>query len=164
MKVEKDYEELLRLFNRHSVKYCIIGSYAVAFHAKPRYTKDMDILIEPTVENSRRVLKALNEFGFKDLDLSEKDFHSKNKIIQLGYEPVRIDVMTSVPGCSFEEAWLDKVIGDYGVEKVYFIGIDKLIKIKKISDRHLDMEDLDLLLKARKTISQKSSRCRKKRK
>jgi len=67
MKVEKDYEELLKLFNKHKVKYCIIGAYAVAFYAKPRYTKDMDILVEPSIKNGQKIVNALNEFGFKSL-------------------------------------------------------------------------------------------------
>jgi len=70
MRVEKDYEGLFRLFNKHRVRYCIIGSYAVAFYARPRYTKDIDILIEPNVDNSERVVRALNEFGFESLALS----------------------------------------------------------------------------------------------
>ena len=74
VKVERDYEELLRLFNKNKVKYCIVGAYAVAFYAMPRYTKDLDIWIEPNSENARRILKSLNEFGFKSLKLKEKDF------------------------------------------------------------------------------------------
>ena len=62
MKVEKDYEDLLRLLNKHKVRYCIVGAYAVAFYARPRYTKDMDILVEPEIDNGRRIVKALNEF------------------------------------------------------------------------------------------------------
>jgi len=100
MKVEKDYEELLKLFNKHRVKYCIIGAYAVAFYAKPRYTKDMDILVEPSIKNGQKIVNALNEFGFKSLNLSEKDFSLRGKIIQLGYEPVRVDIITSRIGIS----------------------------------------------------------------
>lgn len=77
MKTQKDYEELLELLNKHKVKYCIVGSYAVAFYSRPRYTKDIDILIEPTPENAGKILKALNEFGFGSLKLSEKDFTEK---------------------------------------------------------------------------------------
>lgn len=74
MRIEKDYEELLRLFNKNKVKYCIVGAYAVAFYSKPRYTKDIDIVVQPEEENARRVLKALEEFGFGSLRLKEKDF------------------------------------------------------------------------------------------
>ena len=98
MKVEKDYEDLLRLFNKHNVKYCIVGAFAVAFYARPRYTKDMDILIEPSSENARNILNALEDFGFGSLPLSEEDLTEPGQIIQLGYEPVRIDIITSIEG------------------------------------------------------------------
>lgn len=150
MKVEKDYEELLRLFNRNKVRYCIIGAYAVAFYAKPRYTKDLDLLVEPDIENSKRIVKALKEFGFESLKLSEKDFSQKGKIIQLGYEPVRIDIITSIQGCSFKQVWKNRTSGIYGKEKVFFIGINELIKNKKISKRKQDKVDLDILLLVRR--------------
>ena len=101
MKVEKDYEYLLKLLNKHKVKYCIVGAFAVAFYAKPRYTKDMDII-------------------------------------------------TSIPGCSFNKVWENKEIGKYGKEKVYFIGLNELIKNKRASKRKQDKVDLDILLRAKK--------------
>ena len=150
MKVEKDYEELLKLLNKHKVKYCIIGAYAVAFYAKPRYTKDMDILVEPSPENSEKIVSALNDFGFESLKLSEEDFCRKGRIIQLGYEPVRIDIITSIEGSRFKDVWKNKVIGTYGDEKVFFIGSDELMKNKHCSKRPQDKIDLDLLMKAKK--------------
>lgn len=150
MKVEKDYEELLKLLNKNKVKYCIIRAYAVAFYVKPRYTKDLDIFIEPSIQNSEKIVNALNEFGFKGLELSISDFSTKGKIIQLGYEPLSIDIITSIRGCSFKQAWKNKVVGEFGAEKVYFIGIDELIKTKRLSDRPLDKIDLELLIKAKK--------------
>ena len=149
MKVEKDYEELLKFFDKYKVKYCVVGAYAVAFYAKPRYTKDMEILVEPNIRNGKRIVNALNEFGFKSLKLSEKDFSRKGKIIQLGYEPVRIDIITSIDGCSFKEVWKGKVLDTYGKEKIYFIGLNELAKNKKISKRKQDQVDLDILLSVR---------------
>ena len=146
MKVEKDYEELLGLFNKNKVKYCIVGAYAVALYAKPRYTKDIDILVEPNEDNSRRIKKALNEFGFKSLGLTETDFSTRGKIIQLGYEPVRVDLITSIAGLSFKEIWANKKIANYGKEKVFFIGKDELIKAKNASGRKQDKADLEILL------------------
>ena len=150
MKVEKDFEELFRLFNKHKVRYCIIGSYAVAYYARPRYTKDIDILIQADVENSKKVVRALEEFGFPSLRLSEEEFQTKKKIIQLGYEPVRIDLLTSVEGCSFACAWKNKARGKFGSENVFFIGLEDLIKLKKKSPRLQDKADLALLLEARR--------------
>ena len=145
MKVEKDYEDLLRLFNKNKVRYCIIGAYAVAFYARPRYTKDIDILIEPDIENGEKIINALNEFGFKSRELSAKDFSKKGRIIQLGYEPVRVDIITSIPKINFKEIWRNKKISKYGDEKIFFIGRKDLIKIKKISGREQDKVDLKIL-------------------
>ena len=150
MKVEKDYEEILKLFNRHKVKYCIIGAFAVAFYARPRYTKDIDIFIDSSPENAGRIIKALTEFGFEDLDLSEDDLCQEGNIIQLGYEPLRVDIVTSLSSISFNQVWKNKVSADYGREKVHFIGLDDLIQTKKQSSRPQDKVDLDLLVKAKK--------------
>jgi hypothetical protein len=149
VRVEKDYEGLFRLFNKHRVRYCIIGSYAVAFYARPRYTKDIDILIEPSVDNSERVVRALNEFGFESLALSAADFRKKGNIIQLGYEPVRVDILTSLKGCSFARAWKHKETAKYGQGRVYFIGLEDLIRLKKSSARPQDRADLIFLLEAK---------------
>jgi len=145
--MEKDYEEFLELLNKNNVRYCIIGSYALAFHAKPRYTKAIDILIEASSENAKKLLNALSEFGFGSLDLSVEDFTQVGKIIQLGYEPVRIDIMTSLKGLDFNSVWRNRVQGLYGNQTVNFIDRQNLIKSKKISNRTQDKADLELLLK-----------------
>ena len=111
MKTEKDYKKFLELLNNNQVKYCIVGSYAFAFHAKPRYTKDLDILIEPTKDNAAKIITVLKEFGFESLNIEEDDFLNENQIIQLGYEPLRIDILTSISGCTFPEVWSNKVKG-----------------------------------------------------
>ncbi len=85
MKLEKDYEDLLRLLNKHKVKYLIVGSFAVAFYTKPRYTKDIDILIEPSAANAYKVIDTLNEFGFRNVGLTEDDFTETGEIIQLNH-------------------------------------------------------------------------------
>ena len=147
MKVEKDYEDLLELLNKHNVKYCIIGSYALAFHAEPRYTKDIDILVENSIENAQKILDALNEFGFGSLQLTEEDFTEPGQIIQLGYEPVRVDFMTSIKGMDFHNIWKNRVTGKFGLQKVFFIGAEDLIASKKISNRSQDQTDLKVLQK-----------------
>ena len=147
MRVEKDYEEFLKLLNRHRIQYCIVGAYAVAFHARPRYTKDIDILIEVSKDNACKMIQALDEFGFGDLELTEEDFLKEGLIIQLGYEPVRIDLLTTISGCTFKEIWDHKKFGDYGDEKVIFFGKEELIKSKKAAGRKQDEADLELLQK-----------------
>ncbi|MCJ7681874.1 MAG: nucleotidyltransferase [Candidatus Aminicenantes bacterium] len=150
MKLEKDYEEFLGLLNRHEVRYCIAGAFAVAFYAKPRYTKDIDILIEPTAANSRRILKALEEFGFGELSLSQQDLTTEGNVIQLGFEPLRIDLLTKLEGFQFRDIWNNRTSGTYGAEKVHFISLEDLIKNKKQAGRPTDLVDVDLLEKARK--------------
>ncbi len=145
MDIEQDFKELLGLLNKHKVRYCVIGAFAFGFHARPRYTKDMDILIDPVLKNAQRIVNALNEFGFKSLNLTAADFCKKNQCIQLGYEPVRVDVLTSIHGLSFLKIWNNKVKGTYGGEKVFFIGLNELIKAKEIANRDQDIVDLKIL-------------------
>lgn len=146
-RVEKDYEELLRLFNKHKVRYCIVGAFAVAFYAVPRYTKDLDLHIEASKENAQRILKSLKEFGFSRVGLEAKDFSRPGKTIQLGYEPVRIDLVTSIDGVSFDQAWKNRKRGNYGKQKVFFISLEDLIKNKKASGRPQDRADLKAIRK-----------------
>jgi hypothetical protein len=145
MKREKDYEDLLRLFNKHKVNYCIVGAFAVAFYALPRYTKDMDILVNPGIDNGRRIIKALKEFGFRSLKLTEEDFSREGKLVQLGYEPVRVDLITSISGVNFNEVWKNRVKSSFGRIRVNFIGINDLIKSKEAANRKQDSADLDIL-------------------
>jgi hypothetical protein len=146
VKTEKDYEEFLELLNKHNVRYCVIGAFALAFHTRPRYTKDMDILIEPTTDNAKRLLIALDEFGFGSLNLTVEDFTTPGNIIQLGYEPVRIDIITSIKGLEFKDVWENRVQGPYGIQTVNFIDRQNLIRAKKLSNRPQDIADLKLLL------------------
>jgi predicted nucleotidyltransferase len=145
VKTEKDYEEFLALLNKHNVKYCIIGAFALAFHVEPRYTKDIDILIEASTENAENLLHALHEFGFGSLKLTPIDFSTPGNIIQLGYEPVRIDIITSIQGLDFIDIWENRARGPYGRQMVNFIDRENLIKSKKISNRSQDKTDLERL-------------------
>ena len=125
----------------------MVGAFAVALYSRPRYTKDLDIWVEPSPENARKIVKALKEFGFRSLKLSERDFMKAGKIIQLGYEPVRVDLVTSIQGLNFNEAWRSKEWGRYGKLRVPFIGRKALIKNKKAANREQDRADLKILLK-----------------
>jgi len=146
VKTEKDYEEFLKLLNQHNVHYCVIGAFALAFHSRPRYTKDMDILIDPTTDNAKRLLIALDEFGFGTLNLTVKDFSTPGNIIQLGYEPVRFDIITSIKGLEFANIWKSRIQGPYGSQTINFIDRQNLIRSKKLSNRAQDKADLELLL------------------
>src|ERR1700675_4002913 len=95
----RDYEEFIAALNAHGVRYLVVGAHAVAFHARPRATKDLDVLIDPTPANARKVLAALpNFFGGGELGYSEQDLTDPRWIIQLGVAPVRIDLMSEIPG------------------------------------------------------------------
>ena len=142
METEKDYEEFLKLLNKHDVKYCIVGAFALAFHAEPRYTKDIDIWVQASAQNAKKLLLVLEEFGFGSLSLNTEDFSTKGNIIQLGYEPVRIDIITSIQDLDFNEIWQNRVQGSYGRQTVNFIDRENLIKSKKISNRPQDKVDL----------------------
>ena len=145
MLVQPDYEDMLKSLNYADVKYCIIGSFALAFHATPRYTKDMDILVEPTLANGKKIIQALNNFGFGELGLTPEDFTAKESIVQLGFEPVRIDLITSISGISFEDIWKNRVQGIYGQTKTYFISREHLIACKLNAGRPQDLLDVDVL-------------------
>ena len=142
---ERDFEELLGLFNKHRVRYCIVGAYAVAFHARPRYTKDMDILIEPSVDNGQKVVEALKEFGFGGLKLGPEDVAHPGKVVQLGYEPLRVDLLTSIAGCTFAQVWKHRVQGKYGKQPTVFIGREDLIRNKRLAGRRQDQADVETL-------------------
>lgn len=147
MRVEKDFEELLELFNKHKVKYCIVGAFAVGFYVYPRYTKDMDILVEPSLVNGENITAALREFGFGSLNLDPEDFAREGAIIQIGYEPVRVDIINSIKGANFKQIWANKTTGPYGKQKVFFIGKKELIEAKRKAGRPQDKIDLKKLEK-----------------
>ncbi len=147
MRIEKDFKEFIGLLNEKKVKYLIVGGFAFSFYAIPRYTKDLDILIERSKENIKKLMNVLKEFGFGNVGLKEEDFLNENNIIQLGYEPVRIDILVSIEGISFSEAWKQKKIGHYGDEECFYISIDDLIKNKEAAGRLRDKADVEILRK-----------------
>ncbi len=142
MEVQKDFKELLELFNAHKVKYVIVGGYALAFHGAPRYTGDIDLLVKPDKDNAGRVLDVLKEFGFGSLGLKEIDFSRKDKVVQLGVPPVRVDIITSVSGVGWKEISSGKVKGKYGNVSVFYIGRRQYIKNKRAIGRPKDKADL----------------------
>ena len=145
MKPTRDQAEFLACLERHGVRALVIGAHALAFHAKPRYTKDLDILIEPTEENARRVIAAIDEFGFAALGLQVADLASPGNIIQLGHEPNRIDMITRISGITFDEAWESRIEASYAGQRVCFIGKVALLRNKEASGRTQDRADAELL-------------------
>ncbi len=99
--LNQDFKEFIQSLNDNQVRYLVIGGYAVALHGYPRYTKDIDIWIEMSPENATRMLHALEQFGFASLDLQPQDFMTPDQVIQLGYPPSRIDLLTTPDGVDF---------------------------------------------------------------
>jgi hypothetical protein len=143
--MNSDFEELLSVFNRNGVKYLIVGGHAVMLYTEPRYTKDLDIWIEASEENASRTFRALAEFGAPLTDLKPADFAREGFFYQLGQPPVRVDILMSIEGVSFEEAWPNRSECVLGGRHVWFIGRSDLIKNKRAAKRHIDLHDLDLL-------------------
>jgi len=145
MEIQPDFRDLLELFNSHKVKYIIVGGYALAFHGAPRYTGDIDIFVASNAKNAERIFSALEDFGFGSVGLTSADFNKPGQIIQLGVPPVRIDIVTSISGVSWEEAESNQVKGIYGDIRVQYIGREQLIVNKKSVGRKKDLADLEAL-------------------
>jgi len=144
MKVHEDFKEFIEALNKNDVEYVIVGAFALAFHGHPRATGDIDIWLRPTPQNAKALLKALYDFGFGEWDISENDVLS-GKIIQLGYPPVRIDLITLMEGLTHEEIWEARQLGMFGDQQVFYIGREAFIRNKKAAGRHRDLADLELL-------------------
>jgi hypothetical protein len=144
VKVHPDFEDFVKALNLNKVEYVIVGSFALAFHGYPRATGDIDFWIHPKPANVKALIRALEDFGFGELDLSGEDILS-GKIIQLGYPPVRIDLVTVLDGVSAEEIWQSRVEGKFGKLAVFYVGKETYIKNKRALNRHKDLADLELL-------------------
>lgn len=140
-----DFLDFLALLNQHQVRYLIVGGYAVAVHGHPRYTKDIDIWLEISLENAKNLLAALQDFGFGSLGLTEEDFLSPDRVIQLGYPPNRIDLLTSIDGVEFGECYGDRLQVQLQGLTLPFIDLDNLRRNKQASGRLQDLADLENL-------------------
>jgi hypothetical protein len=116
MKINSDFKDLLRELNAAGVRYLIVGGYAVTVYTEPSYTKELDVWIEPAESNARKLLTALDRFGVPNSNLGPSDFTEPEVFFQIGVEPVRVDIMTSVPGLEVNPAWDRKLAVDFGGE------------------------------------------------
>jgi hypothetical protein len=138
-----DFRELLALLNARRVEYLIVGGYALAFYGLPRYTGDLDIYVNPAPDNAIRVMAALDDFGFGSVGLTHADFERPDHVVQLGVPPVRIDLITSISGVSWDDAWDGRSAGHYADVPVHFIGRDQFIANKRSTGRTKDVVDLE---------------------
>ena len=143
-----DFRDFLRLLNRHQVRYLVVGAYAVAAHGYPRNTGDIDIWIERSPENARKMVAVLADFGFGSLNVSESDFLKPDFVIQLGYPPNRIDLLTDVSGISFADCYEERLEERLDGITVPFVGRECLRRAKLAAGRsqhRADLENLGLL-------------------
>lgn len=145
MNLNEDFKEFIELLNNHDVRYLIIGGYAVSFHGHPRYTKDIDIWIERTDVNANHALKALDEFGFGDIGILKEDLLTENNVIQLGYPPRRIDLLTSIKGVTFDNCIANSATSLIDDTPLHFIGLEDLKANKLATGRPQDLADVDHL-------------------
>ena len=143
-----DFKDLLRCFNDCHVEYLVVGGYAVILYTEPRYTKDLDVWIWTTNENAERAFRALTQFGAPMAGILPEDFAKPGFVFQIGIAPVRIDVLMSVDGLTFEESWQNRVIVDFdGIASANPARSD-LIRNKRASGRPQDLIDADNLERA----------------
>ena len=143
-----DFRDLFAALNAAGARYLLVGGYAVAFHAEPRFTKDLDVWTEPTPANAPRVHEALQAFGAPLQDLAAGDLARPGLVFQMGVPPNRIDIVTSIDGVEFGDAWPGHVDTTYGDQAVPVIGRVELIRNKRASGRPQDLLDLEILERA----------------
>ena len=143
MKLQTDLREFIELLNSRRVEFVVVGGHAVAFHGNPRYTGDIDFLVGQDARNSERLADVLREFGFGEV--AADTFTAADRVIQLGRPPNRIDLLTTISGVSFEEAWGSRVPAELDGLPVTFLGRDALLKNKRASGRPKDLADVDEL-------------------
>lgn len=148
MLLQQDLKEFIELLNQNKVEYLLIGGWAYSFYAIPRYTGDFDFFVNPSLKNSKKLKKTFDEFGLDSLGLKEDSFASDNKILQFGTPPTKIDILTSIRGIEFQEAWSARVEGQIDSIKIWLISKEHLIKNKQSVARPQDLADIDNLMKS----------------
>ena len=141
----QDFKEFVSLLNENNVSYLVVGGYAVGIHGHPRYTGDLDIWFLPETENVIKLLNVLELFGLGSMDISTEDLLMEGSIIQIGYPPLRIDLLNMIDGVNFTECFPNRKIIEMEELKIPFIGFADLIKNKIASGRHQDLGDIENL-------------------
>jgi predicted nucleotidyltransferase len=145
IELHPDFEDFLRLLNSYNVKYLLVGGYAVGYHGYPRATGDMDIWIERSESNSKKVSSVFRDFGMSDEAISEELFLETNKVIRMGVPPVRLEVITSASGVDFDECYSKRELVEINGIPINLISLEDLKKNKSAAGRHKDLEDIEHL-------------------
>lgn len=145
MELAPDFDEFIGSLIAHGVEFVIVGAYALAFHGSPRFTGDLDILVQPSPANAQRLLAALDAFGFPSTGLSPDAVVDKRRMLQMGVPPVQIHVMSAISGVDWDEVWRDRVEGRLGSHPVSFLGRATFVKNKRAAGRPKDLADIDAI-------------------
>jgi hypothetical protein len=148
MSLNPDFRDLFAALNAAQARYLLVGGYALAFHGRPRFTKDLDIWVEPSHENAAKVFSALESFGAPLEKLSVQDLSRRGLIFQIGIAPNRIDVLTSIDGVDFESAWAVREETRYGPTPVPVLSRQHLLANKRATGRPQDLLDAEELEKS----------------
>jgi hypothetical protein len=150
MDVYRDFKDLLDALARESARYLVVGAHAVAFHSEPRYTKDLDIWIDSSPANARRVWRALVRFGAPLAGVDVRDLMNEETVYQIGVEPIRIDILAGLDGVRFDTAWRHRITSRFGGVPVQIIGKRELIRAKRAAGRPQDKLDVMRMLPVRR--------------
>ena len=145
MILPQDFKEFISLLNENNVEYLVVGGYAVSYYGYPRYTGDMDIWINKTNENATKMVSVIRDFGFETPQLTIDNFNREHLVTRLGNPPLRIDVLTTIDGISFEDSFKIRMIAEVEGLKVNLINYNELLKNKRASGRSKDLNDLENL-------------------
>ena len=145
IELHPDFKDFLKLLNSYNVRYLLVGGYAVGYHGYPRATGDMDIWIEMSESNSKKIASAFRDFGMPDEVISEGLFLEANKVIRIGVPPVRLEVITSASGVNFNECYSNREVVEIDGIPINLISLKDLKKNKRAAGRHKDMEDMEHL-------------------
>jgi predicted nucleotidyltransferase len=148
MPLPRDFRDLIALLNGKSVKYLVVGGYAVTFHGYPRATQDLDIFVELSRANAEALMEVLDEFGFSTKGLTPEYFMDKGQAVWFGREPHKVEILNDISGVAFAECYRQRVRATVGGLKINFISLPDLLANKKATGRNKDLADLDYLPKA----------------
>lgn len=151
--LSSDLREFIHLLNTKSVKYVIVGAWALAFHGRPRYTGDIDFFVSSDPDNADALMQVIEAFGFGHTGIERDDFLKADHVIQLGREPNRIDILTGISGVDFNQAWQNREQGTVSGVSVLVVSRDLLIKNKRAANRAKDQGDIKLLEKTKPKTS-----------
>lgn len=143
--MHQDFLDLLRAFIDHSVRFMIVGAYALGVHGRPRATGDLDVWVDPTPDNAESIIRALDQFGAPTGEITAADFSQPGIVFQMGLPPLRIDVLTELSGLTFPEAWSSRTQAPFGPLTVDVIGREAFVKNKRATGRARDLGDIEAL-------------------